>query len=216
MTDQNADRQVRDPETLRTELNVQLDQAAKEVLRRMAGGVSHESARQAVTAAYHRLATHAQVHNFPPILAARSAQKTLGQEGLYGASTRDQSRRARVLTGRDAHCCTAANRIRRDLDQPSAAGQAPMSIPTDMRPCHTMRLAFLAFNDRKAPLRAHRGQPLFAARWASSSGITRSAASSGSQWLAPVNSTNSYGPSTQSPVASAAVRPSARSSLPQM
>jgi hypothetical protein len=63
-----------------------------------AGGVSHESARQAVTAAYHRLATQAQVHNFLPILAARSAQKTLGQDGLYGASTRDQSRRARVLT----------------------------------------------------------------------------------------------------------------------
>lgn len=81
MTDQTADRQVRDPETLRTDLDVQLDQAAKEVLRRMADGVSYESARQAVTAAYHRLAAHAQVHNFLPILAARSAQNALAQDG---------------------------------------------------------------------------------------------------------------------------------------
>lgn len=87
MTDRLDDHRGRDPETLHAELGVQLDQAAKEVVRRMADGVSYEAAHHAVAAAYQRLANHAQVHNFLPILAARSAQNALEQGDLYRASS---------------------------------------------------------------------------------------------------------------------------------
>lgn len=47
MTDRLDDHGGRDPETLHAELGVQLDQAAKEVVRRMADGVGYEAAHQA-------------------------------------------------------------------------------------------------------------------------------------------------------------------------
>ncbi|WP_211765309.1 three-helix bundle dimerization domain-containing protein [Kutzneria sp. CA-103260] len=86
MTDRLDDHEGRDPGTLHAELGAQLDQAAKEVVRRMADGVSYEVAHQAVAAAYQRLAGHAQVHNFLPILAARSAQNALERGDLHRAS----------------------------------------------------------------------------------------------------------------------------------
>ncbi|MFE2758245.1 three-helix bundle dimerization domain-containing protein [Actinosynnema sp. NPDC059335] len=69
--------QVRDPRRLRANVEVQLDQAAEELTRRLAGRVAYQVVRDAVTDAYHRLAAQAKVHGFLPILAARSAQQRL-------------------------------------------------------------------------------------------------------------------------------------------
>lgn len=69
--------QVRDPRRLRANVEVQLDQAAEELTRRLAGGISYQVVRDAVTDAYQRLAAQAKVHGFLPILAARSAQQRL-------------------------------------------------------------------------------------------------------------------------------------------
>ncbi|XVS60828.1 three-helix bundle dimerization domain-containing protein [Actinosynnema sp. CA-299493] len=68
---------VRDPRTLRTDVEAQLDQAAEEVGRRLGGKVDHQVVRAAVSDAYQRLAAKAKFHNFLPILAARSAQRSL-------------------------------------------------------------------------------------------------------------------------------------------
>ena len=69
--------EVRDPRSLTTRVDVQLDQAAEELTRRLAGRINYQVVREAVTEAYQRLAGQAKVHGFLPILAARSAQRTL-------------------------------------------------------------------------------------------------------------------------------------------
>ncbi|MFJ6673878.1 three-helix bundle dimerization domain-containing protein [Actinosynnema sp. NPDC091369] len=68
---------VRDPRTLRADVEAQLDQAAEEVSRRLGGKIDHRVVRAAVADAYRRLAARATFPNFLPILAARSAQRTL-------------------------------------------------------------------------------------------------------------------------------------------
>ncbi|KOX28793.1 hypothetical protein ADK67_11645 [Saccharothrix sp. NRRL B-16348] len=68
---------VRDPRTLHTDIEVQLDQAAEEVSRRLGGKIDYQVVRVAVSEAYQRLADKAKFHNFLPILAARSAQRSL-------------------------------------------------------------------------------------------------------------------------------------------
>lgn len=69
--------QVRDPRTLRTDVEAQVDQAAEEVSRRLGGKIEHQVVRAAVSDAYRRLADRAKFPNFLPILAARSAQRRL-------------------------------------------------------------------------------------------------------------------------------------------
>jgi hypothetical protein len=69
--------QVRDPRTLRTNVEAQLDQAAEEVGRRLGGRFDPQVVRAAVADAYQRLADRAKFPHFLPILAARSAQRTL-------------------------------------------------------------------------------------------------------------------------------------------
>ena len=56
---------------------MQLDQAAEEVSRRLGGTIDHQVVRAAVSDAYQRLADEAKFPNFLPILAARSAQRSL-------------------------------------------------------------------------------------------------------------------------------------------
>lgn len=68
---------VRDPRALHTDIEVQLDQAAEEVSRRLDGRIDHQVVRAAVFEAYQRLAAKATFHNFLPILAARSAHRNL-------------------------------------------------------------------------------------------------------------------------------------------
>jgi hypothetical protein len=68
---------VRNPQDLHTKVEVQLDQAAEEVARRLAGKTSYETVRIAVSDAYQRLSAVARIHNYLPILAARSAQARL-------------------------------------------------------------------------------------------------------------------------------------------
>jgi len=68
---------VRDPRTLRADVEAQLDHAAEEVSRRLGGKIDHQVVRAAVADAYQRLADKAKLHNFLPILAARSAQRSL-------------------------------------------------------------------------------------------------------------------------------------------
>lgn len=68
---------VRDPRTLHADVETQLDHAAEEVSRRLGGRIDHQVVRAAVSEAYQRLADRATFHNFLPILAARSAQRSL-------------------------------------------------------------------------------------------------------------------------------------------
>ncbi|XVV00548.1 three-helix bundle dimerization domain-containing protein [Actinosynnema sp. CA-248983] len=68
---------VRDPHDLHTRVEVQLDQAAEELTRRMPGGTNYQVVRDAVTEAYRQLAARAKVHGFLPILAAKLAQQRL-------------------------------------------------------------------------------------------------------------------------------------------
>ncbi|MER5265348.1 hypothetical protein ABTZ99_25040 [Actinosynnema sp. NPDC002837] len=68
---------VRDPRTLRADVEAQLDHAAEEVSRRLGGKVDYHVVRAAVSDAYQRLADKAKFPNFLPILAARSAQRNL-------------------------------------------------------------------------------------------------------------------------------------------
>jgi hypothetical protein len=77
MVDKIEGHEVRDPRRLHAPIEVQLDQAAEEVTRRSAGRIGYQVAREAVTDAYQRLAGQAKVHNFLPILAARSAHQRL-------------------------------------------------------------------------------------------------------------------------------------------
>ncbi|GAB2983330.1 three-helix bundle dimerization domain-containing protein [Saccharothrix stipae] len=77
MVDELEGHQVRDPRRLHAPVEVQLDQAAEELTRRLAGRISYQVVREAVTDAYQRLARQAKVHRFLPILAARSAQDRL-------------------------------------------------------------------------------------------------------------------------------------------
>ena len=77
MVDKLEGHAVRDPRQLHAKIDVQLDQAAEELTRRMAGQLSYQVVREAVTSAYQRLARQAKVHGFLPILAARSAQQQL-------------------------------------------------------------------------------------------------------------------------------------------
>ena len=48
--------------------------------RRLAGKINYETARRAVSEAYQRLADRAKFHNYLPILAARSVQRSLETE----------------------------------------------------------------------------------------------------------------------------------------
>ncbi|MFI9011608.1 three-helix bundle dimerization domain-containing protein [Actinosynnema sp. NPDC053489] len=77
MVDRIEGHEVRDPGGPHARVEVQLDQAAEELTRRLAGRVSHQVVREAVVEAYQRLSEHAKVHGFLPILAARSAQRRL-------------------------------------------------------------------------------------------------------------------------------------------
>ncbi|MGM1062003.1 three-helix bundle dimerization domain-containing protein [Saccharothrix sp. Mg75] len=77
MADKLSGHEVRDPSGLHARVEVQLDQAAQELTRRLSGRVGYDVVRRAVTDAYERLARHARVRNFLPILAARAAQQRL-------------------------------------------------------------------------------------------------------------------------------------------
>lgn len=77
MVDKLEGHEVRDPSRLRADVEVQLDHAAEELTRRLAGRIGYQVVRDAVTDAYQRLARHAKIHGFLPILAARSAQQRL-------------------------------------------------------------------------------------------------------------------------------------------
>ncbi|GAA3844049.1 hypothetical protein GCM10022243_08080 [Saccharothrix violaceirubra] len=77
MVDKIEGHNVRDPHDLHGKVEVQLDQAAEELTRRLDGNVDYQVARTAVSAAYRRLADQARVHNFLPILAARAAFQSL-------------------------------------------------------------------------------------------------------------------------------------------
>lgn len=77
MVDKIDGHQVRDPRRLHAKVEVQLDQAAEELTRRLAGRISYQVVREAVTDAYRQLAAQAKIHGFLPILAARSAQQRL-------------------------------------------------------------------------------------------------------------------------------------------
>jgi hypothetical protein len=77
MVDKLEGHEVRDPRGLRAPIEVQLDQAAEELTRRLAGRMGYQAVRDAVTDAYQRLARQAKVHSFLPILAARSAHERL-------------------------------------------------------------------------------------------------------------------------------------------
>lgn len=77
MVDKLEGHEVRDPRGLRAPVEVQLDRAAEELTRRLAGRIGYQVVRETVTDAYQQLARHAKVHNFLPILAARSAQQRL-------------------------------------------------------------------------------------------------------------------------------------------
>jgi hypothetical protein len=79
MADTMAGHRIRDPHDLHARIDVQLDQAAHEVARRLDGRIDYDAAREAVTRAYADLARSARVRNFLPILAARPAQRTLEQ-----------------------------------------------------------------------------------------------------------------------------------------
>ncbi|MFI9012299.1 three-helix bundle dimerization domain-containing protein [Actinosynnema sp. NPDC053489] len=68
---------MRDPRRLQVPIEKQLDQAAEEVTRRLAGRIGYQTVRRTVTDAYRRLSAQAKVHGFLPILAARSADRTL-------------------------------------------------------------------------------------------------------------------------------------------
>ncbi|NUT53428.1 MAG: hypothetical protein HOV94_40005 [Saccharothrix sp.] len=75
--DRLEDHRVRDPRSLRADVDAQLDQAVEEVSRRLGDGIDPQVVRTAVADAYQRLAAKAKFPNFLPILAARSAQRTL-------------------------------------------------------------------------------------------------------------------------------------------
>ncbi|MEU7531082.1 hypothetical protein AB0A74_35485 [Saccharothrix sp. NPDC042600] len=77
MGDRLDGHEVRDPHDLHTRVEAQLDQAAEEVTRRLAGARSHGVVREAVADAYRQLAARAKVHAFLPILAARLALQRL-------------------------------------------------------------------------------------------------------------------------------------------
>ncbi|MEJ2855707.1 MULTISPECIES: three-helix bundle dimerization domain-containing protein [unclassified Saccharothrix] len=77
MVDRLEGHVIRDPHDLHAKVEVQLDQAAAEVTRRLADTVSYEVVREAVVESYEQLAARAKVHGFLPILAARSAQQRL-------------------------------------------------------------------------------------------------------------------------------------------
>ncbi|MBB5957276.1 hypothetical protein FHS29_003869 [Saccharothrix tamanrassetensis] len=77
MSDRLDGHKVRDPRDLHARVEVQLDQAAEELTRRLAGGVSYQVVRETVVEAYRQLASRAKVHGFLPILAARLAQQRL-------------------------------------------------------------------------------------------------------------------------------------------
>lgn len=86
MADKLEGHSVRDPHDLHTKVEVQLDQAAEEVARRSAGTAGYEAVRRAVSEAYQRLAGDAKFHNYLPILAARSAQRSLEAAPKDGAN----------------------------------------------------------------------------------------------------------------------------------
>ena len=77
MVDQLAGHKVRDPHDLHGKVELQLDQAAEELARRLGGDVDYDTARRVVADAYRKLAEEARVHNFLPVLAARAALETL-------------------------------------------------------------------------------------------------------------------------------------------
>jgi hypothetical protein len=77
MADRLEGHQVRDPRRLHAKVDVQLDQAAEELTRRLGGRIGYQVVREAVTDAYRHLARQAKVHGFLPILAARAAQQRL-------------------------------------------------------------------------------------------------------------------------------------------
>ncbi|WP_121006339.1 three-helix bundle dimerization domain-containing protein [Saccharothrix australiensis] len=77
MVDKLDGHEVRDPHDLHTRIEVQLDQAAEEVTRRLAGGIDYQVVRETVVEAYRQLAARAKVHGFLPILAAKAAQQRL-------------------------------------------------------------------------------------------------------------------------------------------
>ena len=79
MSDKLDGHEVRDPHDLHVRVEAQLDQAAEEVTRRLAGAMSYQAVREAVTDAYRHLAARAKVHGFLPILAAKLAQQRLQQ-----------------------------------------------------------------------------------------------------------------------------------------
>ena len=68
---------VRDPRSLHSDVEVQLDHAAEEVIRRLGDRIDRGVVRAAVADAYQRLAAKATFPHFLPILAARSAQRSL-------------------------------------------------------------------------------------------------------------------------------------------
>lgn len=98
MVDRLEGHQVRDPQALRTNVEVQLDQAADEVARRFSGRVEYDTVRQVVSEAYEDLAGKAKVNSFLPILAARSAQQRL-EDGDEDEQAEDR----RVGAGEGAH-----------------------------------------------------------------------------------------------------------------
>ncbi|WP_158851744.1 three-helix bundle dimerization domain-containing protein [Saccharothrix deserti] len=77
MADKLEGHSVRDPHDLYTRIDVQLDQAAEEVARRLGGKIDYQVVREAVSDAYRQLAGRAKFHSFLPILAARSAEQSL-------------------------------------------------------------------------------------------------------------------------------------------
>lgn len=87
MVDTFAGHNTRDPHDLHARVEVQLDQAAEELARRFTGEINYDVARRAVSEAYQRLSGQAKFHNFLPILAARSAQRSLATAGSDNPST---------------------------------------------------------------------------------------------------------------------------------
>lgn len=68
---------VRDPHDLHADIEVQLDLAAEEAVRRCRGRADYQTVRRAVAEAYRRLSREAKFQSFLPILAARAAHQSL-------------------------------------------------------------------------------------------------------------------------------------------
>ncbi|HEV7907988.1 MAG TPA: hypothetical protein VGP03_07605 [Pseudonocardiaceae bacterium] len=81
MADHPHDSSRRDPDRSRnTRIDVRIDHAAVESVRRFSGAFDYPTVRRVVAESYERLAAGASVHTYLPILAARSARQWLESE----------------------------------------------------------------------------------------------------------------------------------------